>query len=76
MSKTLQYFILFVLTTLAAFGQSESGKAALEGRILDPAGQSVSNASVTALSPQTGYRRQVSSDGSGDFRLSGLPVGL
>ena len=76
MRKTLQLSLLLVLTTLAVFGQSESGKAALEGRILDPTGQSVSNATVTALSPQTGYRRQVSSDGSGDFRLSGLPVGL
>ena len=66
---------LGLATALSLFAQSETGKSALEGRILDASGQSV-KAEISILQVQTGQRRKISSDAQGQFRLGSLPVGI
>ena len=66
---------LGLATALSLFAQSETGKSALEGRILDPSGQSV-KAEISILQVQTGQRRKISSDAQGQFRVGSLPVGI
>ncbi|MDQ6706767.1 MAG: TonB-dependent receptor, partial [Acidobacteriota bacterium] len=55
--------------------QSETGKASLEGRVSDPAGQSIQAATVKVLQTQTGSRRDVTTNADGEFHAGALPVG-
>src|ERR1051326_8373004 len=59
----------------AAWAQSESGHAALEGRINDPSGAMVSGAHITAKEKSTGLARDAESNSEGAFRIAALPVG-
>jgi outer membrane receptor for ferrienterochelin and colicin len=68
--------VLFVLAAAAAANaQSESGKATLEGTVLDPSGKTVHDASIAVSNRQTGLRRTASTNETGKFRLPALPVG-
>lgn len=67
--------LLFILVAPNVLAQSETGKSALEGRVLDPSGSSVAGATVTISETQTGMRRQTSTDSDGKFRFSALSVG-
>ncbi|HTB20635.1 MAG TPA: TonB-dependent receptor [Bryobacteraceae bacterium] len=49
--------------------------AAISGRVLDPSGAVVPGATVTVKSLETGASRTVTSDGSGDYTVLGLPLG-
>jgi hypothetical protein len=48
--------------------QVETGKTALLGRVLDPAGQALAAAEISLLDLQTGQRWRVTSDTEGKFR--------
>lgn len=58
-----------------AWGQSETGKSAISGQVLDPAGKAVASANVAVVELQTGFRRSTTSNEEGKFRLASLPVG-
>ncbi len=49
--------------------------ASISGRIIDPSGASISGASVTVKSLETGAVRTAVSNESGDYRMSSLPLG-
>ena len=55
--------------------QSETGRAALDGRVFDPSGQTVSAAQISIRENQTGFQRKVLSNMDGQFRAGALPVG-
>lgn len=73
--QTVKVAALLATVTAAAFAQSETGKATLEGRVLDPSSTAVSRIDVTAIATQTGIRRKATSDAEGKFRLPSLQVG-
>lgn len=76
MPTTISRLFLITIAGSAIWAQSETGRAALEGRILDQSGQSVNVADVSVLETQTGFRRKTTTTSDGKFRFSALPVGL
>src|SRR5256714_2088007 len=61
--------------TLNAFAQSEATTGNIEGRVLDPNGAVVPNATVTAKNKDTGFERSATTDGEGNYRIILLPPG-
>jgi len=68
--------ILFLLNATLALAQSESGRAALEGRVTDPSGAVVPGASITAREMNTGFSREAASNEEGHFHIGAIPVGI
>jgi hypothetical protein len=68
---------LFAVALLAGslFGQSETGRAALEGFVEDPSGNAIANAEIAIREPQIGLDRKLVTNGEGRFRVVALPVG-
>jgi hypothetical protein len=64
-----------LLLASAAFSQTESGSAALNGLVSDPAGKSVAAAAVELRNTDTGYTRKVTTADDGRFIAPVLPVG-
>lgn len=77
MKKSFRFltFILSVFFCLAglAYGQEQYGN--IEGTIKDPQGAVVPNVSVTVANSATGYKRAVTTNESGFFRILQLPPG-
>jgi hypothetical protein len=67
--------LLILLTAATAYGQSESGNAAMQGTALDPNGGPVAAAKVILQSEETGYKRETETDGQGRYFVPVLPVG-
>lgn len=65
--------LLFV--SIHAYAQSQATSGNIEGRVLDPAGAAVPNASVTATNQGTGLQKSATSDGEGNYRIILLPPG-
>jgi hypothetical protein len=63
----------FILSSLAAFGQSGTGR--ISGVVRDPAGAVVPGVTVVALHEATGVSRETISNDSGLYVFEGLPVG-
>src|SRR5919205_4388901 len=59
----------------AALAQSQATTGDIEGRVLDPQGAVVPNASVTAKNEDTGFERTATTDGEGNYRIVLLPPG-
>src|SRR5215510_2924265 len=74
--KILLGILIAVGLSLSAFGQSESGSAAVEGTVKDPAGALVPGATVIIKNNATGLERTVMTDSNGVFSASVLPVGI
>src|SRR5438105_13365228 len=53
--------------------QSASVSGDITGTISDPSGAVLPKVTVTAVDKETGFRRAVATDASGQFRLTGLP---
>lgn len=68
-------FLLTILFTTAAFGQSESGSAAVEGVVKDQNGAVVQGATVVIKNKDTNLERTVTTNSNGIFSASVLPVG-
>jgi len=64
--------ICVVLGSLPLAGQD---RAAINGTVTDPSGALVAGATVELLSPDTGLRRQSSTNDSGIYEFPALPVG-
>ncbi len=71
----LLFILSILITSTLAFGQAESGSAAIEGSIADANGASVAGAAITIRNAETGLERSVTSDGNGRFSARVLPVG-
>ena len=68
--------VLFSITlTIGAFGQSESGSAAIEGSIIDANGAAVPGARLVIRNMETGLERNAVTDANGRFSSRVLPVG-
>ena len=76
MFKSITVLALLIASPLTMWAQTETGKSAIEGRVLDPSGNAVQGAEVNATETQTGFRRKTSTTGDGKFRFSSMPVGL
>jgi hypothetical protein len=73
--KPIIVTVLLLLNTTLAVAQSESGRAALEGRVTDPSGAVVPGASITVRETNTGFIREAASNEEGHFHIGALPVG-
>ncbi|MFL6256623.1 MAG: carboxypeptidase regulatory-like domain-containing protein, partial [Pyrinomonadaceae bacterium] len=62
-------------STLNAFAQSQATTGDIEGRVLDPNGAVIPNASVTVKNKETGFERTVTTDADGNYRFVLLPPG-
>src|SRR5262249_34562022 len=60
---------------IAVFAQQSLTSASVAGRLLDPSGAVVPNATVTALQLATNQSRAAETDSQGRFHFSYLPVG-
>lgn len=67
--------VLFLTLTASAFAQSQATTGNIEGRVLDPQGAAVPNATVTATNQQTGLEKSATSSDEGIFIISFLPPG-
>jgi hypothetical protein len=67
--------LCLTFTTPLASAQSQATTGNIEGRVLDPAGAVVPNASVTAKNKETGLERSATSDEDGNYRILLLPPG-
>ena len=59
----------------SAYGQGESGRASLTGRVADQSGAAIPNATVKATADGTGQTRTLHSDEAGLFSFPALQVG-
>lgn len=69
------FLLLTTLFTTAAFGQAESGSAAVEGVVKDQNGAVVQGATVVIKNKDTGQERTVTTNSNGAFSASVLQVG-
>jgi hypothetical protein len=67
--------LLMFLSAQLTFGQSGAGAGALRGEINNADGQPAANAAITIRNAETGYARELISDGRGQFDAQALPVG-
>jgi Carboxypeptidase regulatory-like domain/TonB-dependent Receptor Plug Domain/TonB dependent receptor len=75
LSKRTIFFTLacVMLCGIVAFGQSTSGT--ISGTMLDPQGNALSGATVKIKNLETGAMREVTSNSSGAYRVTGLAPG-
>jgi hypothetical protein len=67
--------LLMFLSAQLMSAQSGAGAGALRGEISNAEGQPAANASITIRNAETGYARELISDGRGQFDAQALPVG-
>ena len=78
-SKAMCAMLALALSLLApglALAQSQATTAEINGRLTDANGGVLPGVTVTATSPDTGYTREVVTNGEGLFSLPLLPPGL
>jgi hypothetical protein len=76
--RALIFFSMLLLVLSCgrnAGAQSESGRAAITGRVTDATGGVIPNAMITVTATQTGQTRTLTSDGAGFYSVPSLPVG-
>src|SRR5262245_8068722 len=66
---------VFGACTVPAWAQAQSSSADLSGSVFDPSKALVSGATVTAINLETGLMRSVTTDATGNYRISLLPPG-
>jgi hypothetical protein len=71
---TIMLAILLLLGGPSAWAQV--GQASFRGTVTDPQGSAIPGAVVTATHQETGRARSAVTSATGDYRISGLPVGL
>jgi len=75
-SSIVSLFVLMVVAlTAAAFGQSTAINGTIRGRVIDPSGAAVPQATVTVTNSATGFTRSGSSSDEGYYVLPNLPLG-
>ena len=66
--------VVLLLSCVSAFAQQTTGN--ITGRVLDQQAAAMPGVTVTAKNPATGFTRTESTDASGVYRLSAVPVGV
>ncbi len=66
-------FFLFLTITSCAFAQTETGQ--ITGKVTDPTGAAVANATVDVKGTATGATRSTQTNGSGDYTVPNLLPG-
>ena len=80
-SKWSKYASIAAMVTLAvsmstdAHGQSQAINGTIRGQITDPTGAPVPNVTVTVENADTGYKRELTTDGEGNYLAANLPLG-
>ena len=75
-SRVLGLAVVCLLVALAPSLKAQTaGTGALTGRVADPSGAMVSNATVTATSVDTGQARSVTTGTDGTYKIDPLPPG-
>src|SRR5581483_11531852 len=64
-----------LLTTVAPYGVSQETSAGITGKVTDPSGASVTNASVTARDTDRGTVWSTKTNEEGLYNFSRLPIG-
>jgi outer membrane receptor protein involved in Fe transport len=67
--------VALVFASAIAFAQSQASTGDIEGRVLDPQGAAIPNATVTAKNDQTGLEKTTTTDSEGNYRIILLPPG-
>src|SRR5205085_1924648 len=67
--------VALLFASTLAFAQSQATTGDIEGRVLDPNGAAVPNATVTAKNQATGLEKTATTDGEGNYRIILLPPG-
>lgn len=67
-------FVLALTMSVSVFAQRTTGD--IEGSVTDPAGAVVPGASVTIVGKDVGFKRTVSADDDGVYRVNQIPPGL
>ena len=68
--------LLACALSLPASALAQQTTGTIAGRVVDDQGAGIADATVTATSTDTGFVREITSDGNGLYRLAALPVGL
>jgi hypothetical protein len=66
---------LLLLLGASSWLGAQAVNTTLEGRILDPTGAGIPEATVTAVNTANGLTRSVSASAGGDYQIQGLPAG-
>src|SRR5436305_15216891 len=74
-TRLLALVTLLTFISISTFAQSQATTGNIEGRVLDPNGAAVPNATVTAKNQATGFERTSTTDGEGNYRIILLPPG-
>ena len=82
--KRLRRRALAFVTLVAALGgpatvaraQSSASSGQIVGQVLDPTGAAVPSARVVVRNPDTGYTRETTTDASGRYAVSQIPLGV
>ena len=72
MKSLPRLLVCFLLATLMAHGQGVGTSGEITGTVTDSAGAAVLNATVNVVDTQTGLQRTVTTDNTGQFRVTGL----
>src|SRR5690242_2981333 len=75
MSKFTSILLAMLLFAASAFAQSQATTGNIEGRVTDPNGAAVPNATVIATSQDNGLSKTVQSDSEGNYTIVLLPPG-
>jgi hypothetical protein len=67
--------LLLLVFTQLTFAQSDAGAGALRGEITNADGSFAADVAITVRNADTGYSRELHSDGRGQFDAQTLPVG-
>ena len=73
--RVIDTFLFTLLFSVAAFGQAESGSAAIDGIVKDQNGGVIQGATVVIKNKSTGLERTVTTNSNGGFSANVLPVG-
>jgi hypothetical protein len=73
LSKYVSGLMLVLAFSALAYGQTSFGR--ISGNVTDAGGAAVPNASVTVTDPSTSFSRTVTTDDSGYYTVTNLPVG-
>src|ERR1700722_11040342 len=69
--------ILFTLAAacLGNFAEAQTTNAQMSGKVVDPSGAVITNATIDVKNTETGLDRAVSSSATGEYVIPSLPVG-
>src|SRR5215471_6609461 len=69
-------FACLLFASSAAFAQGVGSSGEIRGTVTDPSGAVLPNTNVTVVSAQTAFQRVVTTDATGQFRVTGLSPAL